>query len=274
MSTWGGSEIDPSLVARAIGGDRGALEELVRGLERPILALARHLLHERHEAEDGAQEALVRIVTRLSTFRGEANFTTWAWRVATNAILDQRRGHARRPLLSFQAFADDLREGLADRAAGPQERAAVAELKVQCGRALLQCLGGDHRLAYVLGEVFELDSAVAAKVAGVTPATFRKRLSRARARVHSHLRRSCGVVDSRAACRCDRRLPRARALGRVSDGRDGGELDVEALQRRVQGLEALADRVRAFFRADPERPPERALASEVLACLDSTSETP
>jgi hypothetical protein len=77
------------------------------------------------------------------------------------------------------------------------------------------CLDREHRAAYVIGEILELDHREAASALGISAATFRKRLSRARARVLEFTRRSCGLVNPKANCRCARRLAPAIALQRV-----------------------------------------------------------
>src|SRR5262249_22232920 len=152
----------------------------------------------------------------LSQFRGDSKFSTWAWRLAVRRILDFRHQALRAAKLGGDAFAADLAEGL-DLAAVERadDAAALQELKAGCGRALLQCLDGDHRLAYILGEIMALEGAEAAEILGVSHAAFRQRLSRAREQLRATLEASCGVVNPSAACRCHRRLNRARELGRV-----------------------------------------------------------
>jgi DNA-directed RNA polymerase specialized sigma24 family protein len=63
------------------------------------------------DALDATQEILVRVLTRLSTFNGEAAFTTWVHRVAVNHLLDRKRSAVERFELTFGAFADDLLDG-------------------------------------------------------------------------------------------------------------------------------------------------------------------
>ena len=73
---------------------------------------------------------------------------------------------------------------------------------------MLLCLDRPHRLAYILGEVLELEGQEAAKAIGTSPAVFRKRLSRARAEIVSFMQRKCGLVNPQNACRCQRRVSR------------------------------------------------------------------
>jgi hypothetical protein len=91
----------------------------------------------------------------------------------------------------------------------------VEEVKIGCTLAMLQCLDGDQRLAYILGELVELDHIEAAQVLQISPAAFRKRLSRAREAVFSFVDGHCGLANPANACRCHRRVDTAIALGRV-----------------------------------------------------------
>ena len=78
------------------------------------------MLLDARDAEDATQEALIRIVTRLASFRGEARFSTWALRIAIHRIVDYRE--QRGPRLSFEQFSDDLRNGLdADAVERPED---------------------------------------------------------------------------------------------------------------------------------------------------------
>ena len=108
------ADIDTALVTLAADGDAGAVADIVRALERPVFGIALRMLHSRSDAEDAAQEALVRIVTRLAQFRGESAFSTWAYRIAVRRILDFREQRAAAARLTFDAFAADLAEGRDD----------------------------------------------------------------------------------------------------------------------------------------------------------------
>jgi RNA polymerase sigma factor (sigma-70 family) len=210
--------VDERTVERARGGDRAALEALVRAVEDPIYALSLRMLWHPADAEDATQEILVKLVTRLQSFRGDARFTTWAYRVAVNHLLTTRRRRAERQAMSFDEFGEDLARGL-DEPHDPQgvDQALLAEeVKVGCTQAMLLCMDREHRAAYVLGEVFELDSREAAYALDVSPAAYRKRLQRARERVQSFMEGHCGIVDPANPCRCRRRIGAAIAEGRVA----------------------------------------------------------
>jgi hypothetical protein len=90
-----------------------------------------------------------------------------------------------------------------------------------------------------------------AEVLGVSHATYRKRVSRARDRVRGALSSHCGVVNPQAACMCHRRVARAQELGRLAPEDALVSLDVPALRSRVQALDELVRDI-AFYRADPD----------------------
>ena len=208
------------LVVCAQQGNRAALEAVIERVRDRIYNLALRMLWHPEDAEDATQEILVRIVTHLGSFRGESAFTTWVYRVASNYLLTTRKRRAEREELTFERFAEQLDEGLAPEVPGPatevEQRLLVEEVKLGCSQGMLLCLDRDHRLAYILGDVFRLTSQEAAEIVGISPVAFRKRLSRARGRLHGFMERKCGLVNPGNPCRCARRVGHAVEVGRVN----------------------------------------------------------
>ena len=207
------------LVEGARSGDAGALEDLVRALRDDVYGLSVRMLWNPHDAEDATQEILVKVITRLDGFRGDSALRTWAYRIAVNHLLSTRRRGAERQGWTFDAFADDLAAGL-DRQgpaepAGPAEALLAEEVKVGCTLGMLQCLDRPQRVAYILGEVFQLPSDAGAVICDTTPAAYRKRLSRARSRVRAFVAEHCGIINPDAPCRCTRRVDAAIRAGRI-----------------------------------------------------------
>jgi len=204
------------LVRQATAGDSNALEQVVVALRDDVYRLALRMLWHPQDAEDATQEALIRIVTRIDSYRGEAAFRTWAYRVAANHITNWRQSRVERERLDFRRFGEELVEGLEDpNPAAPDADLLAEEVKLGCTLGMLLCLDRDQRLAYVLSDVFELPSADAAYICDVSPATLRQRASRARAALRQFVAEHCGLVNRAAACRCDRRVHAAVRLGRV-----------------------------------------------------------
>lgn len=261
-------------IERAKEGDSAALETLVRGLQDRIYRLAVRMLADPNAAQDATQEILIRIVTKLSTFKGDSKFETWSYRVATNYLLTAKKMIASDPGLSFQMFSEDLLNGLADEGnAAPEDHIMLNELRIKCTMAMLLCLDRDHRAAYVLGEILEFDHAEAASVLEITTSNFRKRLSRARLSVQDHTAMTCGLASRSAACSCRKRLPAAMATGRVGTSISAEFLDAPAFAN-VQSLAAKteAELVAAKLqRATGPLTPLKDYAQAVLRIIEPSS---
>ncbi|MGW4353299.1 RNA polymerase sigma factor [Nocardia sp. NPDC004582] len=247
-----GSEIDErDLVARAVGGDRAAVADVVRLLQDPIYRLALRMVWRPADAEDATQEILLRTVGNLASWRGEAKLTTWAYRIGVNYLLNLKRQTPQEAqALSLDQFGAGLRDGLADEDfRGPEATLLTHEVRLNCSQAMLQCLARDERVAYVLAEVFEVSSEEAAWIVGATPAAYRKRVERAKKRLGNFLRSTCGLADPQAFCRCSRRVEKAVELGRVDPKRPafaahpvtpGGRSVAEAERQMIRLHDAAA----------------------------------
>jgi RNA polymerase sigma factor (sigma-70 family) len=229
------------LARQAIGGDREALDLLVRALQGDVYGLALRMLWNREDAEDATQEILVRTVTRLAQFDFRSKLKTWVYRVAVNYLLDVKKSPLEEVRLNFQRFGDDLIEGLSSGGPADSERSLlVEEVKIGCTLGMLQCLDRPHRLAYVLGEILDLSGPDSAEALEISPELFRKRLQHARTAIETFTRAYCGLASDSAACACHRRVPAALRLGRVrSDALDFAERpssyqEVRALIRRAE----------------------------------------
>jgi len=210
------------LVRRAREGDGESLERLVSGIQDRIYGLALRMLWHPEDARDATQEILVRIVTRLATFRGESSFSTWAHRVAANYLLTARKSLLEQEKYTFRRFGKELDEGRSDALAPPataDTALLLEEVKIGCTLGMLTCLDRPHRLAYILGEILEMEGEEAARVLAIRPAAFRKRLSRAREAIVAFTRAKCGLVSPERPCRCRRRVGHALRLGRVDPQR-------------------------------------------------------
>ena len=121
---------DPILVRRAQDGDRQALAALCERHAPRVERLASHLLTDREDARDAAQEALAKLCVRLGQFRGESRFATWLHRLVVNACLDVAdRQRVRRcdPLAEDERVSGD---------ADPPRAADLAELRKELGAGL------------------------------------------------------------------------------------------------------------------------------------------
>lgn len=170
-------EGDDALAAAAAGGDRDALDALLRRHASLVNAVCRRVLANPQDALDATQEALLAIARKIHTFDGRSKFTTWCYRVATNAALDEARRRNRRP-----APVEVVPE---PRTSGQTIDDLVADqLDVD---AALSLLSPDHRAAVALRDLVGLDYAEIGEVLGIPPGTVRSRIARGRAALADHL---------------------------------------------------------------------------------------
>jgi RNA polymerase sigma factor (sigma-70 family) len=200
-----GSDIE-ALVSAAKEGSKHALEELVLQIQDRIYGLALRMLYDPSDAQDASQEILLKIITHLGAFRGESAFTTWMYRVAANHLLTTRKRRAEREAVSFEAYQEDLEIESARNWQESQsdllQRLFVEEIRVSCLQGLLLCLDREHRLAFLLVDVFGVSGEQGAAILDITPAAFRKRLSRARERLRDFLTRNCALIAPSNPCKC------------------------------------------------------------------------
>jgi RNA polymerase sigma-70 factor, ECF subfamily len=149
------AEPSPALVQRAQAGDPAALSALVQSQQTYVYSIAMSLMHNPADAADMTQEAFVRLLRSLGTYRGETRFTTWLYRLVTNICLDglRRKG---RPIESLDMpLADDegpsAGERLADndRWTHPDEQVELRESADEVRAALAQ-LPTPQRVALTL----------------------------------------------------------------------------------------------------------------------------
>ena len=266
---------EAELVARAVGGDKAALEKVVRLLQDPLCRLALRMTWRPADAEDATQEILIRVVTRLASWRGEVELLTWAYRIGVNYLLNLRRKTPREAQqLSLDEFRADLADGLADAGyRGPEAAVLAEEVRLSCTQSMLQCLERGERVAFVLSDIFELSSADAAWILQTSPAAYRKRLERARHRIRAFMESTCGLVNPGAFCRCARRVPKAIAAGRVDPRRPS--FTVHPVSPSGRGVAEAADQLHrlhdaaAVLRAHPDYAAPQAKVDAIVALLQS-----
>jgi RNA polymerase sigma-70 factor (ECF subfamily) len=168
-----------ALVAAAQAGDRGALDALLRRHYDRVHAVCRRIAGTNRDADDAAQEAMISIVRGLPRFDGRAQFSTWAYRIATNAALDELRRRKRRPALHAVPDEGDVPEPV-DPLAERRVAAVADRLSID---AALDELPEEFRAAVVLRDVADLDYAEIAEVLGVPVGTVKSRIARGRSQL-------------------------------------------------------------------------------------------
>jgi RNA polymerase sigma-70 factor (ECF subfamily) len=172
------------LVAAAQGGDRNALDQLLRRHYDRILVVCRRIAGSNRDGDDACQEALIKIARNLPRFDGRSSFGTWAYRIATNASLDEVRKRNRRPSLTL-VDSDGERADLADPDANQEVDGLGDRLVLD---AALATLPEESRAAVILRDVANLDYAEIAEILDIPIGTVKSRISRGRAALATELR--------------------------------------------------------------------------------------
>lgn len=194
MDVPGAEPSDETLAARAAAGDEPAFEKLVVRYRSRVYRLARRLTGDDGDAQDALQETFLQAYRGLARFRAEARFSTWLYRVATNAALMQRRARSRRPAESLEAHLPRF-DASGTHAATPDELQAPCHVEELVDRRLLaeKAQAGIERLpdlyreAFVLRDLEELETSEVAEVLGLEPAAVRQRVHRARLLLRGYL---------------------------------------------------------------------------------------
>jgi RNA polymerase sigma-70 factor, ECF subfamily len=173
---------EASLIARAQAGDVAAFEQLSSTYADRLFMLLLRLLGDRGEAEDVAQEVMLRAWQGISRFQGRSSYFTWLYRIAVNEANRALEKRARRPAgVPIGERELQLPTSPAD---DPLRQAEANELRVALGRAIAE-LPPPLRVAIVLRDVEGLSTQEAAEIAGIGQAAFKSRLHQARLRVRA-----------------------------------------------------------------------------------------
>ena len=157
---------DSTLIQAAQRGDRQALDQLLRNHQSRIHAVCRRIAGNDADALDATQEALIAVVKGLPRFDGRSKFSTWAYRIATNACIDELRRRRRQPTPSPPEY----------------EPADTISARIDVDRGLEQ-LPQEFRAAVVLRDIAGLDYDEIAHVLDIAPGTVRSRIARGRRRL-------------------------------------------------------------------------------------------
>ncbi len=247
-----------ALAARAVDGEQAALNELLEALKTPVYNLALRMVRVPQDAEDAAQEILIKVVTHLGSFRGESALLTWVYRIATNHLLNEKR--RRLPQLSFDVLGEQLQMSLADPRPTPDvevaERLLIEEVKRSCTLGMVMCLTPDLRMALILGELYEVSSEEGSYIMGISPDAYRKRLSRSRAAMRAFLSSHCGLINADSPCRCRKHVGNKIRAGALSPAQldFAHEQDAKSQQQALlaeQATLAQHRRIAALLRSHP-----------------------
>lgn len=198
-----------AVIEKAAAGDKAALETLILSVQDLVFNLSLRMLGTFPDAEDAAQDIILKIITHLSAFKQESAFSTWVFRIAVNHLINYKKHMFAHAPLSFEYYGADIENApihnLPDLTQDVEKSVLEEELKLSCTNVMLQCLDMESRCIFVLGTMFKIDSRIAGEILGITPEAYRQRLSRIRRKVADFLTAYCGEYGS-GKCRCRDRL--------------------------------------------------------------------
>jgi RNA polymerase sigma-70 factor (ECF subfamily) len=168
---------DDQLVEAAQRGDATAMDALLRRHYDRVHAVCRRIAGTSRDADDAAQEAMIRIVRNLDRFDGRSAFGTWAYRIATNTSLDELRKRKRRPQLHAVIGDDDVPPEPPDQLSHREIDAVADRLAID---EAIAGLPDDFRAPVVMRDVADLDYAEIASELGVPIGTVKSRIARGR----------------------------------------------------------------------------------------------
>jgi len=180
---------DVVLAVRAQDGDRAALTALVERHEPRVRRLAGYLLNDPQDAEDAAQEALAKVLTRIDQFRGEARFATWLYSLVTNTCRDLGERQRRRQHQALET-APEVASSL-----GPHDLACQREQRAELAREL-EGLSNDQRHVMVMKDVLALSYEEIAEVLEMPVGTVKCHAHRGRARMRRALEPPAEAVSA------------------------------------------------------------------------------
>jgi len=183
-----------TLVAAAQAGDRSAFDELVRATYAETYTLAFRLTGDEDDARDVVQEAYLRAYRGIKKFRGDAQFTTWLYRITANCastLLGKRSKHSHDDIDEESELVDIVPQR------NPEANSDAAELR----RRLVEALAGlppRLRAVVVLRDVYDLPHEEIAEQLEISTSAAKVRLHRARKKLRTQLFPLPGEEDAHA----------------------------------------------------------------------------
>lgn len=264
-----------ALVSKATAGDKKSLETLLVNIQDMVFNLSLRMLGTFPDAEDATQDILLKVMTHLSSFRGESAFTTWVFSIAANHLRSYKKHMFAHYPLSFEYYGDDIRnagiQDLPDLTRNVEQSILAEELKMSCTNVMLQCLDAESRCIFILGTMFQVDSRIAGDILGITPETYRKRLSRIRKKMADFLLEYCREYGN-GTCRCKNRINYAIASHRLDPGQldytSATEAELQTMSDVKETMEQIDDLSQHFSFCKTYQSPEH-LKQQISEFLNS-----
>jgi len=179
------------LMARIAKGDEGSFEILVSRHQTSVLNLIYRFIGDRTQAKDFAQEVFIRVWQAAKSYKPEAKFTTWLYRITANLCFNELKSSRRKKWFSFPSFDDQrgdiLEETLPDGAPSAEDLLIEKERSRQISDAL-QSLPDNQRMALVLKRYDDLSYVEIAQIIGCSVSAVESLLVRAKRTLQGKLK--------------------------------------------------------------------------------------
>lgn len=269
--------VEASLVARAQAGDESAFEPLIEPWRQPLFGYIFRMVTHRQDAEDILQDVVLRVLRGIREFRGESQFKSWLFGIATHVCLDHLRTKKR-----WRTEAQLSAEQETD--ADPARFGAILELMHQpsfcfeirehiafCFSCISRALPPEQQAALMLLEVLGFTGAEAAKMLSLSESALRRLLTAARRKMTNDFDGLCALINKRGICHQCRGLREG-----AGPGHSGPDLvQIEVAPGVAVSAESLFDARLAIVRqADLENGTSRTLHDLFFSALTKREEGP
>ncbi|HEY8422936.1 MAG TPA: sigma-70 family RNA polymerase sigma factor [Thermoclostridium sp.] len=174
---------EKKLIELSVSGDIEAFETLIQSHQKRVYNIALRMTKNHEDAQELAQDAIVRAFTSIGKFRGDSSFSTWLYRITMNVCTDFLRKRNKAVVISMEqgAVANDSQQSIQieEEAPGPDELVEKNQLKKMV-RDAMDSLSDEHRQVLILRDIMDLSYKEIADTLNVNEGTIKSRINRAR----------------------------------------------------------------------------------------------
>lgn len=209
-----------NLVKASLKGNKQALNELI-GIHRPyIFNVAWKFTFDPKDAEDLTQEALIKVITKLSQFKFESQFRTWLYRIVFNEFLQSKRKKSEKQFTDFNDQGerlDSIENAFLEVQEEVEYEELAKELRYRCLSGMIMCLTREQRLLFIVGETFGVDHNLGAEIFNLSKSNYRVKLHRARKELINFMQQKCGLMNPKNPCRCSKKAKTMHKNGYLTE---------------------------------------------------------
>jgi len=198
---------DTDDIAQSLKGNPSALEALILRHQSWMFNIALAMTGDIQLAEDVTQEALIKVLTKLSTYDPQkAAFRTWLYRIVVNHIMNMKENKKEIFFARMMENSADFEfiQNQPDRRKNvlPENERLTEETKTHCILCVLLCLTRKERIVFILAGIFDVTDKVGAEICDMSRANFRQSLSRSRRKIYRYFANNCSLLNDQNPCTC------------------------------------------------------------------------